>query len=161
MHNLFRPKPLAFYGGSIALVIALFSFVTAYGEKNLKAPNRVDGRYPITETGLPGCLQAKALALTVQQSGIFLTGALLPSDAPEKVVRIAQERPPLVGRWQNQQIVLQGSVPDVPDCQGQISIQADSTNNILSGTLQFDSVPGKATFSSQRQVPQGSSKEHS
>ena len=61
-------KSLAFYAGSIGFVVALFSFATAYGEANLKAPNKLEGRYRIAAQSLPGCLKADALILTIQQS---------------------------------------------------------------------------------------------
>ena len=55
----FNLTSLAFYTGAIGAVVALFSFATAYGEANLKAPTKLDGRYRIAAQALPGCLKAR------------------------------------------------------------------------------------------------------
>jgi hypothetical protein len=107
MSRLFSTKSLIFYGGSVLAVIALFSAATSYGVANLKAPRKIDGRYLLQAGSLPGCLQGRAIVLSIQQSGVYITGSLLPTDASEQAVRIAEERPSLSGHWENQQSAVQ------------------------------------------------------
>lgn len=75
MSSHFSPKSLLFYGTMIGSVAILFRVVSWYGEKNLTAPPNVAGQY-ISEQSLPGCPESTRLALTIQQSGVYLYGAL-------------------------------------------------------------------------------------
>ncbi|HCF30241.1 MAG TPA: hypothetical protein DEV81_24275, partial [Cyanobacteria bacterium UBA11049] len=71
MKNHFNFKSLAFYGIAIASVLILFKIVTAYGEKNLKAPVPIEGRYRLNlAQNIPICPQESNLVLDIQQSGI-------------------------------------------------------------------------------------------
>ena len=56
----FNLKSLTFYGGAITAVVVLFEVVTAYGESNLKAPINIDGRYRLSYTQQPDCLNSNA-----------------------------------------------------------------------------------------------------
>ncbi len=156
--NFLSPKSLAFYAGSIVAVVALFTIATSYGETHLQAPRKIEGRYPLPAT-LPGCLQSKQLVLSVQQSGIYLTAALIPTDATENAARIAEDRPALTGRWTNEQLTLTGAIAHLPTCQGTATIQGSVTNDILNGTLQLSTVPGETAISAQRETPKNTDKE--
>ena len=77
MRSHFNFKSLTFYGVAIGFVLILFNLVTRYGEANLKAPARIDGRYRLSIAQLPDCLKSADPVLTIQQSGIYLNGFLL------------------------------------------------------------------------------------
>ncbi|UBF24803.1 hypothetical protein K9N68_24550 [Kovacikia minuta CCNUW1] len=155
MSSHFSLKSLAFYGIAIGSVVLLFSVVTAYGEANLKAPVQIKGRYTIAAQDLPGCLKSEQLLLLVEQSGIFLNGSLLPGDAAERLVKKAEERPSLTGRWRNQELVLDGPANHLPNCQGKIHIQGtiEGTRQagkieqaLLNGTIHLGSQADAARF---------------
>ncbi|WP_421659247.1 hypothetical protein [Leptothermofonsia sp. ETS-13] len=138
-------KSLAFYGLAIASVTTLFYLTSAYGEANLQAPRRIDGRYQVSMQNPPECLKSDSLLLIVQQSDIFLTGTLLSGDtSPGKV----EGRPLLTGRWNNQQLTLQGTVNPCPEpinIQGRFDEAPQSGKTDLaklSGTLDFNVDPG-------------------
>ncbi len=160
MKGHFSPKSLIFYGCAIGSVTLLFSLATAYGEANLKAPYPIDGRYPLSVSSLPKCLQAQSLVLNVQQSGIFLTGSLLPNPAPERSVQMARDRPSLTGNWRNQQLTLGGNVSDLPNCQGTVSIQATIEQDTMKGILRLSSSAGEVPFSAKREAPPAKTQEH-
>lgn len=152
MSSHFSPRSLTFYACAIGLVTVLFSVVSAYGEANLKAPNHIDGRYPIAAFNLPGCLQNQSLVLLVQQSGVFLNGSLVPLDTPEKVARIAEERPSLTGRWDNRTLTLQGTTAYLPNCSLPIILQGSVEGNNLKGTIQLNSSSEAVSFTANREV---------
>lgn len=52
----FNLKSLAFYGVAIGSVLVLFKTVTAYGESNLKAPDKIGGIYRLEAQNLPECI---------------------------------------------------------------------------------------------------------
>lgn len=126
-------RSLAFYGSAIAGVVVLFSVTTSYGEAHLKAPEKIDGRYRIESSNLPDCFNAKPLILVVQQSGVYLTGSLLPEDAAEAVVTTATERPLLTGQWDNHQLTLQGAVNGLPNCPNPIQIEGTIAAPVAQG----------------------------
>jgi len=159
MKGHFSSKSLIFYGCAIGSVTLLFSLATAYGEANLKAPYRIDGRYPLLASSLPGCLQAQSVILEVQQSGVFLTGSLLPP-ASEKMVQMARDRPSLHGNWRNQQFTLEGSVRDIPNCQGSVTIQGMIEQDRLKGTLRLSSSANQVPFSAKREAPPAKTQQH-
>lgn len=148
-------RSIAFYGSAIAGVIALFSVTTAYGEAHLKAPEEIDGRYRIAPAGLPDCLNSRPLILVVQQSGTYLTGSLLPEAATEAVIAMAEERPLLAGRWNNQTLTLTGKVSGLPNCQQPVSIegtvasQAPKADRVLNGVLKLQA--SSVSFTAQRE----------
>jgi hypothetical protein len=160
MHKLFQFKSLAFYGGSIATVVVLFSFTTTYGETNLQAPKKIDGLYVIPTENLPECLSAKPSALIVQQSGVYLTGAFVPADANEQVVRKTEEHPVLVGSWNNGQFIMEGSLTSLPGCQGDIKIQGAIAQEVLKGTLSLSSEAREREFTATRKAPPPLAKGH-
>ncbi|MBW4474614.1 MAG: hypothetical protein KME45_30195 [Stenomitos rutilans HA7619-LM2] len=154
MGKHFSLRSLSFYGGAIVFVVALFSVVTAYGEANLKAAQKIDGRYQISAQDLPGCLKSEQLLLLVQQSGIYLTGALLASDTVDTLEKRATERPSLSGKWENQQLTLHGDASYLPKCKGDINVQGTIAEQSLNGKLSLSSAPGDIPFSAKREATQ-------
>lgn len=158
----FNFKSLAFYGIAIILVVALFDIVTAYGEKNLKAPAAIDGSYPLSFTQVPACLKSNPLVLTIQQSGTYLNASLLPTTTNSKPASAAAKKPSLTGQMKNQQVSITGSAPakichTAPtsriSIQGQVEIQGQEGKS-LKGTLSSPpGIPGKVEFTAQRQPP--------
>ncbi len=160
----FNIKSLAFYGATIFAVLVLFNVVTAYGEANLKAPPAIGGRYRISAKNLPDCLKSQSLKLIVQQSGIYLSGSLLPVDKNAQPETNTEAKPSLAGQWENEELNLSGAVPQLNTCN-----QADTSVNIqgrvqgknLAGTMTLSSIPGKIDFTAQREEPvQQQKKEH-
>lgn len=154
MNGHFSPRSLAFYGIAIVSVVVLFSIATAFGESKLKAPRNIDGQYAISDAALPGCLSGKKSALIVQQSGIYITGALIPADADERVIRTAKERPLLHGDWNNRELTLRGSLAYLTNCQEQISIVGTIEQDTLSGQLQLGANTAAVPFTAQRAAVQ-------
>ncbi|OLP19353.1 hypothetical protein BST81_06275 [Leptolyngbya sp. 'hensonii'] len=132
--NHLKPQSLLFYGVAIGSVVILFSVVTAYGEANLKAPLQVNGRYRFAAKALPPCAKGNGV-LFLQQSGIYLSGSLIPETATPQQVAIAQEKPALQGRWQEGKILLSGPA-DRSICEGQIlTFQGTVAASRFQGTL--------------------------
>lgn len=156
MKSHFSLHSLVFYAVAIGSVLLLFSVVSSYGETVLKAPRLIKGRYTLTAEALPGCLQGQPLDLLIQQSGIYLAGALVRRDAPQQTLQTADEHPSLMGRWDNQTLVLQGDLALVPGCHESVMLQAQVTGQlptepgqpatktsqlILTGTLSTHAAP--------------------
>jgi len=160
MKGHFSSKMLIFYGCAIGSVTLLFSLATAYGEANLKAPDLMDGRYPLSTASLPDCVQAESLMLNIQQSGVFLTGSLLPNTVSEENIQMAHDRPSLTGNWRNQQLSLSGPVSYLPNCKGTISIQGIINRNSLKGTLRLSSDASEVPFSAKREAPPAKTQAH-
>ena len=153
MKGHFNFKSLAFYGGAIAFVVVLFNAVTAYGNANLKAPPNINGRYRITAQNLPGCLQADALVLSIQQSGIYLGGSLVPGDTDTQGATSATARPSLAGKFENQQLSLAGKVPQLTSCKSPVKIEGKFAGKTLAGQISLASIPGTAEFTAQQEQP--------
>lgn len=149
MKHFFELKSLGFYGGAIASVALIFSLATAYGENHLRAPTPISGRYPL-EGQLPGCLQTRPLLLVIQQSGIYLTGSLLPADGNETRLRAALERPALNGRWDDRQLTLTGTTDAALNCPGNLEIVGAIVQNRLTGKFWFNQ--NEVEISSQKAV---------
>lgn len=145
-------KSLTFYGVAIGSVGVLFSLTTAYGEANLKAPQNINGRYPISNQALPGCLNSNRLLLDVKQSGIYLTADVLKADASETVMRAVEQRPLLSGQWNNQQFSLTGPLTHLDGCHETVTIAGTVNGETMNGTIRLNSVP-EAAFSAQREKP--------
>lgn len=148
----FSPKSLAFYGVAIGSVTTLFLVTTRYGEAHLQAPKPIQGDYAIAPTTLPGCLSDRPLTLSIQQSGIYLTGTLLPAAAADRTIRIAKERPSLTGRWNSQELHLSGALSQVPQCSGTVQIQGTIQDTTLTGTIQLDTSAPTTPFTAQLQA---------
>lgn len=170
MKNRFRPKSFLFYGSMIGAVLILFRFTSAYGEKNLKAPPDVNGRYLSTQAP-PGCPDSTRLALTILQSGIYLHGAVQVEEANAEA-KDSPEKPTLDGRWQQSQVVLSGPTGGFANCttpaateakdvsiQGQIDSSAANAPVTLKGEL---TIAGGQPwqFSAERQAAEKKSNAH-
>jgi hypothetical protein len=71
----FSWKLALFYLTTIGLAVWLFSWVTKYGETNLKAQPKITGQYDLKIADMPSCMQGSALEL--QQSGRYLNAVIL------------------------------------------------------------------------------------
>ena len=160
MGSHFNVKSLSFYGGAIAFVIVLFSVVTAYGEANLKAAQKIDGRYQIAAQDLPGCLKSDQLVLLVQQSGIYLTGSLLTAETIDTLGKRATERPSMTGNWEHQRLMLHGDASYLPKCQGTVTVQGTIVQQAFSGTINLSSAPGDSPFTAQYAAPKPKAEGH-
>ena len=109
---------LAFYVVTVATVLGLFQFTAAYGEAHLKAPLNLNGRYS-SESAPAGC-PASQFAIIIQQSGIYLNGAIeLAQPAAQPAAKPTQPAQfTLIGRWQQgkQQVNLAGPGPALAIC---------------------------------------------
>lgn len=137
---------LIFYGAAVTIVLGLFRLTSAYGEANLQAPPNVNGYYLTTEA-LPGCPADSRLAITVQQSGIYLNGALsLASLESASNSGSTPEQLTLNGRWQQQQARLTGSTAALADCQipaAPVTLQGSITETppAFTGQLVLNATP--------------------
>lgn len=144
-------KYLAFYGGTIAFVLGLFTVVTNYGETYLKAAQSVEGNYLFTLPPTAPCGGGVPVTLAVQQSGMYVAAALVNPALPHS--QTAFKSMTLSGQWQNQRLNLAGKVPvevlcDKAKDQGEIAVkiegaiapqQKSSKPSPLTGTLALNS----------------------
>lgn len=173
MKGHFHPKTLLFYGTMIGSVLILFRITSAYGEKHLKAPPNINGRYISTQAP-PGCPDSTRLALTILQSGVFLHGAVHVEETGAEA-KSSQDKPTLDGRWEQSQVVLSGPTGAFANCtptaasdgevnrevniQGQINSSASDTPATLTGALTIaGSQPWQ--FSAERQAVAQKSSDH-
>ena len=145
-------KYLAFYGGTIAFVLGLFTVVTSYGETHLKAAQSVEGKYLFALPATADCGGGVPVTLAVQQSGMYVAAALVNPALPH--AQTAFKSMTLSGQWQNQQLKLAGKVPvgvlcDKAKGKGAIAVkiegaiapqQKSSKPSPLIGTLSLNSV---------------------
>jgi hypothetical protein len=150
-------KSVTFYAGAIGFVVALFGFTTAYGEANLKASTKIEGRYQIAAQNLPGCLKNDDLVvLTIQQSGVYLSGSLLSKNETGQMLTAAKKQPSLSGTWDQQKLELSGLLSHLDACQtdgGQVpmvKIEGTVSQNNLQGKIQLDSSPAGVNFNGKR-----------
>ena len=160
MGSHFNLKSLSFYGGTIAFVVILFSVVTAYGEANLKAAQKIDGRYQMPAQALSGCLKSDQLVLLVQQSGIYLTGSLLTAETIDTLGKRAAERPSMTGNWEHQRLTLHGDASYLPKCQGTVNVEGTIAQQTLNGTLHLSSAPGDIPFTAHYEAPKAKAEGH-
>ncbi|MCY7320686.1 MAG: hypothetical protein LH660_02500 [Phormidesmis sp. CAN_BIN36] len=154
----FNLKSLAFYGGAIGAVVALFSFATAYGEANLKAPTKLDGRYRIAAQALPGCLKAEALILTIKQSGIYLSGSLLNADETDKTLTASKKQSSLTGMFDREQLTLSGVPSHLDACLKtaqipEVLVQCAVTGGTITGKIRLGSGSAGVNFVGKRETP--------
>lgn len=170
MSSHFNFKSLGFYGVAIGSVLVLFNVVTAYGEANIKAPAAIGGRYRLTlAQNLPNCLKSDTPVLTIEQSGIYLNGLLLPADTTAQQARAGEKKPSLTGQMINQQVNLAGTVPSSTFCNNasqaetsdrvkdssstSVSIQSRVEGENLEGKITLSDIPGAIGFTAQREAP--------
>lgn len=135
----FSRKSLIFYGVAISSVVLLFNGVARYGTTHLKAPIAIDGNYELRLTPIAQCPQPDPLLLRIQQSGIYVNGALL-NDEGEGTSKGAVVPLTLDGKWRSSKLELQGKVSPLILCG-----QAVKTVTIVS-TLDQDNLVGELTF---------------
>jgi hypothetical protein len=111
-------KLLLFYITTIGLVVALFNWVSNYGETQLKAQPKITGRYRIQAQDLPNCLQLSLLE--IQQSGQFLNSLILPESSLQAdglaEAPIIRQRAMLQGSWQGETASITGTDRQVGNC---------------------------------------------
>jgi len=140
----FNVKMLTFYGVSIAFVAVLFKIVTAYGETNLKAPPAIAGHYRFEPKSLPECLKSDVLVLTIEQSGVYLSGNLR-SGSREGREKTAEEKPSLFGKWETQGLNLSGAVPNLAGCSDSTATGQNSSVK-MRGIVEQESLKGKISL---------------
>ncbi|MEG4593187.1 hypothetical protein QUB00_15435 [Microcoleus sp. F8_C2] len=144
MMNHLSLKSLAFYGIAIGSVSLLFKVVTAYGEANLKAAPAIAGTYRFDPKSLPDCLKSDVLVLTIEQSGVYLSGNLR-SGSSEGREKTAQEKPYLFGKWETQGLNLSGAVPNLAGCSDSTAIGQNSSVR-MRGIVEQGSLKGKISL---------------
>lgn len=153
--NHFNPKSLVFYGTAIGSVVVLFTVVTAYGNANLKAPEKIEGDYPLKARNWPSCIKANSPVLKLTQSGIYLTGSFF-EDGTAEVATSSEEKPSLTGQFQGKELSLAGSVPHTSCPENtKVAINGSMDQSTLRGQLNFNSDPS-VEFTAQRkeEVPE-------
>jgi hypothetical protein len=146
----FNLKSLAFYGVAIGSVLVLFKTVTAYGESNLKAPNKIGGVYRLESQNLPACLrsavgsatQSKDLVVNIEQSGIYLFGDLSSKSETETETEEKNESDrlhvPLEGRLEKSGLSVSGKLNKLNSCQ---QLASASDKDAFSITGKVDDMP--------------------
>ena len=170
MSSHFNFKSLTFYGVAIGSVLLLFNAVSAYGEAKLKAPAPIGKRYLLSYTQNPNCLKSDALVLTIEQSGIYLNGSLLPAKTDAQRAKAGSEKPSLTGQLSNQQLSLTGTVPSSTLCTNPVSqaetsapsqdnsfssvtIQSRVEGKNLEGKMTVSGIPEAIEFTAQLEAP--------
>lgn len=146
----FDRKSLIFYGVAISSVVTLFSVVSRYGTAHLQAPIAIEGNYQLQIEPSELCAEPPSLQLRIQQSGIFVNGALMIASPEAKPARVAPFT--LDGRWRSPELELAGRSPAITAC-GQpverVAIASTHNGDSLSGQLTFTGLPTPLTFNSQ------------
>ncbi|MEG4056598.1 MULTISPECIES: hypothetical protein [unclassified Microcoleus] len=137
-------KSLAFYGIAIGSVLLLFKLVSAYGESNLKAAPAIGGSYRFDAKSLPECLKSDVLVLTIEQSGVYLSGNLR-SGSREGREKTAQEKPSLFGKWETQGLNLSGTVANLAGCSDSTATGQNSSVK-MRGIVEQESLKGKISL---------------
>lgn len=146
----FDRKSLIFYGVAISSVVTLFSAVSRYGMAHLQAPLAIGGNYQLQIQPSASCPEPPPLQLQIQQSGIFVNGALLAAD-PETKPAAGNAPLTLDGRWRSPQLDLVGELPGITVCgqSGQVAIASTHDGDAFSGELAFSGLPDPLVFYSQ------------
>jgi hypothetical protein len=159
----FNVKTLSFYGVAISSVLALFKIVSAYGETNLTAAPKIGGTYQIVESqNLPACLADKKLNLTIEQSGVYLSGNLSEaSDKSTETLENAKAEFALSGDFKNPEIMMSGQ-GNLANCEPglPLTVQGRIEKTGLIGTLEESgSSSNGGTFTAQYQEVKAESSE--
>jgi hypothetical protein len=139
-----------FYGVAISSVVTLFTVVSRYGMTHLKAPLAIGGNYQLQIEPSQPCPDPPPLQLRIQQSGIFVNGALLaaaPASTPAGTASLS-----LDGRWRFPQLDLAGRSPTIEVCGrlvNRVAIASTHDGNAFSGQLTFAGLPAPLTFKGQ------------
>ncbi|MGI0491178.1 hypothetical protein ACN4EG_05155 [Alkalinema pantanalense CENA528] len=108
--GFFNAKSLVFYLGTIGLVIGLFTVCSNYGEASLKPERKIAGKYTIVNSSA-AALQGQILEL--DQSGVYLNGALYSATKPKNSNNLAATPHSLSGVKQGTTWVLVGTISAV------------------------------------------------
>ncbi|MEG4234214.1 hypothetical protein QUA40_19240 [Microcoleus sp. Pol11C3] len=169
MMNHLRLKSLAFYGVTIGLVAVLFKVVSAYGETNLKAAPAIAGSYRLDAKSLPECLKSDYLVLTIEQSGVYLSGNLRSGRSEGDREKTAEEKPSLHGKWETQGLSLSGAVPNLKGCSDSTATGQNSSvkmrgivdKETLKGKISLTDKAAATDFTAQKEAaPKSQKKEH-
>ncbi|MBD2107554.1 hypothetical protein [Nodosilinea sp. FACHB-13] len=148
----FDRKSLIFYGVAISSVVTLFSVVSRYGTTHLKAPTAIGGNYQLQIEPNEQCSEPPALELRLQQSGVFVNGALAAASSEAKPAEVGGEPFNLDGRWRSPNLDLVGRSPAMTVC-GQpverVAIAGTHEGDSFSGQLTFAGLPAPLTFESE------------
>lgn len=147
--HFLNPKSLLFYGSMVGSVFLIFKAVTWYGENNLQAPPKLIGEYALEADNLPSCLGGKNLVLTIEQSGIYLSGFLrLKTNASPYIF--------LKGTYEHQKIVFLGVMQSPNNCfnhQASLTINAEQLSpHRLSGTIVWQDQFPDTNFTAELQL---------
>jgi hypothetical protein len=142
---------LTLYLGAISFAVILFTFITSYGEENLKTVSKIEGTYSI-DSSIPNC---QNIQLAIQQSGIYLNAAIAPLGENTKGAELS-------GKWQGQNLLLSGNSSV---CKSPIAIAATLKNKNKDKAKQ---IIGKITISNdvldftatQLEIPEEKSQFH-
>jgi hypothetical protein len=138
-------KSLAFYGIAIGSVALLFKVVSTYGERNLTAAPAIGGIYRFDAKSLPECLKSDSLVLTIEQSGVYLSGNLRSGSSEADSEKITEEAPPLHGKWETQGLSLSGVVPNLTGCSDSTATGQNSSVK-MRGIVERESLKGKISL---------------
>jgi hypothetical protein len=146
----FSVKSLAFYGLSLGFVVTLFGVVTTYGEANLKASPPITGDYSFRLPPSAGCSSGKQVNLFIQQSGIYISAALLNVQDPiPPKEKLSAKAMTLNGQSKNRQFTLEGAVPSTVFCATtQKSAQNQWVDTKIQGYLNHSTLSGKLFLNS-------------
>jgi hypothetical protein len=162
-------KSLAFYGIAIGSVALLFKVVSAYGETNLEAAPAIGGSYRFDAQSLPECLKSDSLVLTIEQSGVYLSGNLRSVSSEAEREKTAEEAPSLQGKWETQGLSLSGTVPNLTGCTDSTATGQNSSVKMrgivdkesLKGKISLTDKAGATDFTAQKEAaPKPQKNEH-
>jgi hypothetical protein len=160
----FDRKSLIFYGVAISSVVTLFSVVSRYGTTRLQAPTAIGGNYQLQIEPSEQCSEPPSLQLRLQQSGVFVNGALVADSTEAKSAEAGGEPFNLDGSWRSPDLNLVGRSPAMTVC-GQpvesVAIAGTHEGESFSGQLTFAGLPAPLTFESQLIAEQTSTRETS
>ncbi|MFB2939223.1 hypothetical protein ACE1B6_28560 [Aerosakkonemataceae cyanobacterium BLCC-F154] len=164
MNKILKPKILTFYVGAISFTLILFKAVNILAANYIQASPEIDGNYLfIDSNNLPGCLKAKNLLLSIQQSGIYLNGTLLARNSNQQLSGLTEKRPSLFGKWQKSSekpLNLSGKVNQIDRCQKQlVKIRGMIKSKTLQGEISLTSFPEKVKFTAVKETTQKSDKQ--
>ncbi|NKB18303.1 MAG: hypothetical protein HC770_09995 [Pseudanabaena sp. CRU_2_10] len=95
--------------------------------------------YEIESTNLSDCLNSKPLQLTIQQSGLYISGSLQSKDDRNKNKSTSENNLTLKGRWRDGKLSVAGAVTEVEGC--------DRTQSLtITATVKGRRLEGKIAF---------------
>ncbi len=161
MSSHFNVKSLTFYAVAIGSVLLLFNVVTAYGERKLKAPKTIGGRYQLSfANSLPDCPQIAPVVLQLAQSGTYVNAAILQPAAKEtQSMMSAEEKLTLTGLFKDRELTLNGKVaksvlcsqPQTPG-ESAIALTSQIEGDNLVGAISVNGEAAKTPFTGKKAV---------